>query len=344
LFKTNFYSLIMIDIVISLLLSAVYSVFGGIFSVNTFQSVVYFASSVISSEHAAVAVVPTALLGVGAVVSLVTGNTRRFHPRQRQVQNNNGGKFFWLCLSIAFCIILRWPMTSILTVIFGIVQAYLGWIPISGPSWKILVQATMTWILSAMVAHHTTKAFKFVYRKVIRTIGTAVMRLVVGFVRIIYSTVTWLLRRVLGRIYPARFDQGNKNRVEEAEVEYQVDHEVAATNVHQVNHDMDDYVYDSDYDHEGDDEGEEDIEYDSNHYEPDDDSLTAPTNKAEESSLEDGHLEESPLMQARLLFEEVPENGTSHVSPYDSLMSDQAFILRYSPLIRGTTACAATNQ
>jgi hypothetical protein len=310
---TNFFSsLAMFDAIINLFLPAVYSV--------------------ICSEHAAVAVVPTALLGVGAVVSLVTGNTIRFHPRPT---NNNGGKLFWFFTGIAFCIFLRWPVTSILTIILGVVQAYLGWIPSSGPSWKILVQATMTWILAAIVAHHTTKAFQHGYQKVIRTIGAAVMSLAVGVVRIIYSTVTWLFRLVTGRLYPSRFGRGrgNKSTAEEGEVEYEVDHEVAATSVHQVNYNMEDYVYDSDYDHEGDDEGG-DIEYDSNHYEPDDDSLTAPTNKAEESSLEDGHLDESPLMQARLLFEEVPENDTSHASTYD-LMSDQASILRCSPRVRG---------
>jgi hypothetical protein len=316
----------MFNVIIDLFLSAVYSVIGGIFSVNTLQSVFSFVSSMISSEHAAVAIVPTALLGVGAVISLVTGNTRHFDPRQT---NNNGGGyvsysgFFWFFLGIAFCIFIRWPVTSILTILLGVVQGYLGWIPISGPSWKILVQVTMTWIFSAIVAHHITKAIQYGYQKVIHTTGTAVVSLVAGVVRIIHSTVTWLFRLILGRLVPSRF--GYDSTAEEVEVEHEVEH-------HQVNYDMDDYVYDSDYDHEGEREG--DIEYDSEHYDLDDDSLTAPINKAKESALEDEHLDEPPLMQARHCMEVVPENDTSHVSTYD-LMSEQASILRCSPRTRG---------
>jgi hypothetical protein len=68
----NASSLTVFDVIINLFLSAVYSGIGGIFSVNTLQTVFYVVSSVISSEHAAVAVavIPTALLGAGAVVSL----------------------------------------------------------------------------------------------------------------------------------------------------------------------------------------------------------------------------------------------------------------------------------
>jgi hypothetical protein len=328
----------MVDSIINLLLSTLYSFIGGMFSVGKLQSVFYFVSSVISSEHAAVAVLPTALLGAGAVVSLVTGNTRRFNPRQA---NNNGGGFFsyqalfWFFLGIAFCIFIRWPLTSILTIIFGVVQAYMGWIPIE-PSWKILVQATMTWILSAIVAHHTTKAFKSGYQKVMHTIGTAVMSLVVGLFRIIYSTVTWLFLLVLGRLFPSRFGYSNNSTAEEAEIEHEVEHEVAAISFfnsdHQVIYDMDDYVYDSDYDHEG--ESESDIEYDSEHFESDDDSFTSPTDDTAELSLEDWHSDEPPLMQARHSMEVVHESDTSHVSTCD-LMSEEASILRCSPRLRG---------
>jgi hypothetical protein len=285
----------MFDIIINILLSAVYSAVGSIFSVDTLQGVFYFVSSVISSKNAVVAAVPTALLGAGAVVSLVTGKTRRFIPR---AANNNGGGFFsyqglfWAFLGIAFCFFIRWPLTSIITIIFGVVQAYLGWIKLE-PSWKLLVQATMTWILSAIVAHHITKAFKSCYQKVISTICTAVTILVVGAFRAVSSTVTWLLH-------------------------------------HQVNYDMEDYVYDSDYDHEA--ESESDVEYDSDDYESDDDSFTALTDDTEESSLlEDWHLDETH--QARHCMEEVHENGT-YVSTYD-LMSGAASILRCSPRLRG---------
>jgi hypothetical protein len=324
----------MFDIIIGLLLSTMHSVIGGIFSLENLRSVFYFVSSVISSENAVVAVVPTALLGL----SLVTGNNRRFHPRQ--ANNNGGGLFsyqglFWFFLGIAFCIFIRWPVTSMIMIIFGVVQAYLGWIPIE-PSWKLLVQAAMTWILSAIVAHHTTKAFKSGYQKGINTICAAVTSLAVGVFRIIYSTVTRLFLLVLGRLFPSRF--GYDSTAEEAEVEYEVEHEVAATRFFnadvQVNYDMDDYVYDSDYDHEGEGEGESDIEYDSDHYEADDDSFIAPTDKTEESSLDDWHLDEPP--QARHCMEEVPENDTSYVSTstYD-LMSGAASILRCSPRLRG---------
>jgi hypothetical protein len=317
------FPLTMFDIIINVLLSVVYSAVGSIFSVDTLQSVFYFVSSVISSENAVVAAVPTALLGAGAVLSLVTGKTRRFNPR---TANNNGGGFFsyqglfWAFLGIAFCFFIRWPVTSIITIIFGVAQAYLGWIKLE-PSWKLLAQATMTWILSAIVAHHITKAFKSCYQKVISTICTAVTILVVGAFRTVSSTVTWLFRLVLGLLVPSRF--GHDSTAEEAEVEHEVEH-------HQVNYDMEDYVYDSDYDHEA--ESESDVEYDSDDYESDDDSFTASTDDTDESSLlEDWHLDEPH--QARHCMEEVHENGT-YVSTYD-LMSGAASILRCSPRLRG---------
>lgn len=329
----------MLDIVISLLLSTGYSVIGGIFSVENLQSIFYFFSSVISSENAVVAVVPTALLlGAGAVVSLVTSNTRRFHPRPA-INNNNGGGFFsyqglfYFFLGIAFCIFIRWPVTSMIMIIFGVAQAYLGWIPIE-PSWKLLAQATMTWIFSAIVAHHTTKAFKSGYKKVIHTFGTAFTSLAVGVFRIIYSTVTWIFRLILGLLFPSHL--GYDSKAEEAEVEHEVEHEMAAASFfnsdHQFNYDMDDYVYDSDYDHEGEGEDESDVEYDSDRYELDDDRFTAPTYNTEESSLEDWYLDEPDM-------EEVHENGTLGVSTstYD-LMSGAAPILRCSLRLRGKSS------
>jgi hypothetical protein len=334
----------MFDIIINLLLSAVYSLIGGIFSVDNLQRVFSFVSSVISSENAVVAVVPAALLGTGAVASLVTGNTRRFNHRPVINNNNGSGSFFsyqglfWFFLGVTFCIILRWPVTSILTIIFGVVQAYLGWIPIE-PSWKLLAQATMTWILSAIVAHHTTKAFKSGYQKVMHTIGTAVTSLVVGVFRKIYSTMTWLFCLVLGRLFPSRL--GYDSTVEEADVEYEVEPEVTITcffhSDHQVKYNMKDYVYDSDYDHECEGEDESDIEYDSGHYESDGDSVTAPIDNTEESSLEDWHLDEPH--QARHCMEEVHENGNSGVSTstYD-LVYGAAPILRCSPRLRGKSS------
>lgn len=321
----------MFDIIIKLFLSTVYSVIGGILGSDTLQSVLYFVSSIISSDNAVVTAVPVALLGAGAVVSLATRNTRLFN--HHQTHNNGGGLFsyqglFWVFLGIAFCIFLRWPVTSIIMIIFGIVQAYLGWIPIE-PTWKLLAQATMTWILSAITAHHAIKALKFGYQKVIHAICTAVTSLVAGVFRTGSSAVTCLFRFILVLIFPSRF--GRDSTADEAEVEQEVGHEVAATTFfnsdHQVNYDMDDYVYDSDYDHES----ESDVEYDSDHYESGDDKFTAPTDNTEESSLEDWHLDEPP--QAHHCMEEVRENGT-YVSTYD-LMSGSASIVRSSPRLRG---------
>jgi hypothetical protein len=285
----------MFDMIINLLLSAVYAAIGSIFSVNTLQSVFYFVSSVISSENAVVAAVPTALVGAGAVVSLVTGKTRRFNPRL--VNNNGGGLFsyqglFWAFSGIVFCLFIRWPVTSIITIVLSAVQAYWGWITLE-PCWQLLVQATMTWILSAIVAHHLTKVFKSCYQKVIHTICTAGTTCVVGVFRTVSSSGTWLLRVVLGLFFSFRY--GSDSPTEDAKVEHKVKHEVvAATSVftfdhHQGNYDMEDYVYDSDYDHE--DEAESDIEYDSDDYDSDDDSSTAlSTDDTEESCLlEDRH-------------------------------------------------------
>jgi hypothetical protein len=289
----------MFDMIINLLLSAVYAAIGSIFSVNTLQSVFYFVSSVISSENAVVAAVPTALVGAGAVVSLVTGKTRRFNPRL--VNNNGGGLFsyqglFWAFSGIVFCLFIRWPVTSIITIVLSVVQAYWGWITLE-PCWQLLVQATMTWILSAIVAHHLTKVFKSCYQKVIGTICTAVTTCVVGVFRTVSSTVTWLLRLVLGLLFSFRI--GYDSTTEDAKVE----HEVAATSVftcdqHQGNYDMQDYVYDSDYDHEA--EAESDIEYDSDDYDSDDDSSTASTDDTKESCLlEDRHLRCSPRLRGK---------------------------------------------
>jgi hypothetical protein len=286
----------MFDIVINLLLSAVYSAVGGILSVDTLQSVFYFVSysvsyfvSSISSENVVAAAVPTALLGAGAVFSLVTSTYRRFNPRR--ANNNGSGGFFscqgfmWASLGIAFCIFIRWPVTSIIMVIFGVVQASLGWIQVDS-SWKLLtLQAIITWILSTIVAHHTTEALKSCYQKGIRTICTAVTSLLVGVFRAVSSSVTWLFHLTMSRLFPSRC--GYDSTFEEAEVENEDgQHEVAVTSFfisdHQVNYDMDDYVYDSDYDHEA----ESDIEYDSDHYESDDDSYTGSTDDNEESFQE----------------------------------------------------------
>jgi hypothetical protein len=61
--------------------------------------------------------------------------------------------------------------------------------------------------------------------------------------------VTWLFPLILGQLFPSRF--GSNNCI--AEVEAEVEHEVAATSFfisdHQVNYDMEDYVYDSDCGH-----------------------------------------------------------------------------------------------
>jgi hypothetical protein len=344
--STNFSSLTMFHIIVNLLLSAMYSAVGTIYSVDALQSVFCF----VSSENAVAAAVPTALLGAGAVASLVTGNTHRFNPRQ--ASNNGGGGFFscqgllWAFLGIAICIFIRWPVTSIITIIFGVVQSYLGWIQIK-TGWKLLLlQATMTWGFSAIVAHHITEALKHCYQKGIHTCCTAATSLVVSVFLTIFSSVTWLFRLVLDRLFSYRFGS-NDSTTEEAEVEHEVGYEVAATTFfisdHQVNYDTEDYVYDSDCDHEveSDVAYDGDVEYDSDHYDSDDDSFNASTDDTEESFLEDWHLGESH--QPRHCMEEMHEHKSgTDVSTYD-LMSGAASILQRSPRLHGKASPCYTN-
>jgi hypothetical protein len=327
----------MLDIIMNLLLSAVSSAFGAVLNVDTMQRVFFFVTSVLSSENPFVTVVPmavgTALFGVRAVTVI----QRFFYPRDA---NNNGGgggggsripfqALWWSLIAAAFCIFLRWPVTMLIMAVLGFVQLHLNWIP-QELGWKLVAQATLTWILSAVLAHHTTEALWSCYRKVTSWIVAAVKGLVAGVFRTIANSVTWVSLRALRLFFPSR---SVRDATEQAEVEQEVSAPSFFIADQRFAYDMDDYVYDSDYVCE--DEPESDIEYeydsDSDHYDSNDEN--------EESSQEDWHLGESH--QARHCVEEVHEKNT--IVP-TFLMSGASTLRRSSRLLNVPSPCYTSGR
>jgi hypothetical protein len=261
----------MLDIIMNILLSVVSYASGAVLNVGTMQRVFFFVTSVLSSENAAVTVVPmavgTALFGTSAVTFI----RRFFYPRDGN-NSNNGGRsagFFslqglsWAFLGASFCVFLRWPVTMlIMAVLFG-GQFHLNWIP-QELGWKLVAQGVLTWILSAVIARYTTETLSSCYRKLTSWIVAAVKGLVVGVFRSIYNTVTWPFRRLPALLFSSR---AAANTTEEGEVELEVDVPSFFIADRRLTYDMDDFVYDSDYEVDSENDGG----YDSGDYDLDDD-------------------------------------------------------------------------